>query len=289
MSSESELLRGLEPGAVPGGLGIGDDAACLPDGTLITVDALVSGIHFEAEADPAAVADKLLRVNLSDIAAMGGRPTYALLTLAVAAGFDAAGFLAALQASCRAFDVVLVGGDTVSAPVTMLSLTLLGTSGKHVARRDAAAEGDVVFVTGPLGGSLRHGRHLRPEPRLEEGRWLVGMGIRCLMDLSDGLAAGLHAIATASAVGLDCNGPAVPLHDDTYGADPAERLEAAFSDGEDFELLGTAPPALWASLKEGIYPLTAIGVITAGSEVRWRDTEGGEWRQLEATGFDHSW
>lgn len=270
-----------------GGIGIGDDCALLPEGLLATMDTLVESVHFKPGTPVEALAFKLLGVNVSDIAAMGGTPRYALLSLGCGKGFDAQGFMQALQGFCASRGVSLVGGDTVSSPVTALTLTLLGTPGAVVARRSAAKPGDVVCVSGPLGGAVDSGRHLSPPDRSLEGRRWVELGMRCLMDLSDGLSQGLHAISRESSVAVTVDASKVPLHPATAGQDASQRLLSALHEGEDFELLGTCSPEVALSIAREFPGTVTLGAVRAGQGVFMG--QGGREVPLVEGGYEHRW
>lgn len=218
--------------------GIGDDCAVLAGSTraqLVTVDPVIFRRHFDATVAPRAIGEKLLKRNLSDIAAMGGRPRAAVIALTLDARTKIAwveGFYRGIAATARHYDVAIVGGDVAQEDGTVsASLTLIGeaAAGRAVTRTGAGV-GDWIYVTGTLGNTLATGHHFRFVPRLREGAWLARRGeVRAMMDVSDGLAKDLRALTPRGAFpALD---PAtIPLR---RGAD----LRAALSDGEDYELL----------------------------------------------------
>jgi thiamine-monophosphate kinase len=218
--------------------GIGDDCAVLPAAhgrQLITVDPVIYGRHFDDTIPPRAVGAKLLKRNLSDLAAMGGRPTAAVLALTLDARVNRPWleqFYRGLAACARQYHVPIVGGDIAQADgIIAASLTLLGAaSGPRIVTRTGARLGDMIYVTGQLGGSLRSGHHYRFFPRLAEGAWLARQpGVRAMMDLSDGLAKDLRALTPPGTV------PAIPP-----GTLPLRlgcTLSAALGDGEDYELV----------------------------------------------------
>lgn len=218
--------------------GIGDDCAVLPAARgpqLITVDPVVFGRHFDASVPPRAVGAKLLKRNLSDLAAMGGRPTAAVLALTLDPRTSLAWleqFYRGLAACARRYRVPIVGGDIAQAEsVLAASLTLLGrANGPRVLTRTGARPGDSIYVTGVLGRSLPSGHHFKFNPRLAEGAWLARRPeIRAMMDLSDGLAKDLRALTPrATAPALDA--ASLPLR-------PGADLRAALTDGEDYELV----------------------------------------------------
>jgi thiamine-monophosphate kinase len=286
--------------------GAGDDCAVLDLGApdkliLFKTDAVVEGIHFTCETPPEKIGRKALARCLSDIAAMAGTPTAALVTMALPKNFDAE-FLAkiydGLNALAEKSGVAVVGGETTTNPERLLiSIALLGTAprGKQVLRSGAKA-GDAIFVTGELGGSLAE-KHLEFEPRLAEARWLAEhFHVHAMIDLSDGLAGDLRHILNASGVGAEILKSALPVSRaaklearKSSSAKPA--FVAALSDGEDFELLFTvagkdAVKLLDAWKKK--FPelkLSCIGKIIAGDGILIRDQTGSH--KLTAHGYVH--
>jgi thiamine-monophosphate kinase len=218
--------------------GIGDDCAVLPAARgpqLITVDPVIFGRHFDAAVPPRAVGAKLLKRNLSDLAAMGGCPSAAVLALTLDPQTSLAWleqFYRGLATCARRYRVPIVGGDIAQADgVLAASLTLLGAAaGSRVVTRTGARIGDSIYVTGVLGRSLASGHHFAFHPRLAEGTWLAGRPeVRAMMDLSDGLAKDLGALTPPRAKPA-LEPDALPLR---RGAD----LRAALTDGEDYELV----------------------------------------------------
>lgn len=218
--------------------GIGDDCAVLPASRgpqLITVDPVIFGRHFDASIPPRAVGAKLLKRNLSDLAAMGGRPTAAVLALTLDPRTSLAWleqFYRGLAACARRYRVPIVGGDIAQADgVLAASLTLLGAAtGPRVVTRTGARIGDAIYVTGALGRSLPSGHHFKFTPRLVEGAWLAAQpDVRAMMDVSDGLAKDLNALTPRGATPA-LGAATLPLRRD---AD----LRAALTDGEDYELV----------------------------------------------------
>jgi thiamine-monophosphate kinase len=306
---EFELIARLIP-ALPGNaqlvVGAGDDCAVLDLGApdhlvLFKTDAVVEGVHFTRETPPQKIGRKALARCLSDIAAMAGTPTAALVTLALPAGFDP-DFIAAIYEGLNALavqhHVAVAGGETTTNPDRILiSIALIGSipRGKPILR-NGARPGDAIFVTGELGGSLA-GKHLDFEPRLAEARWLTGhFQLHSLMDLSDGLAGDLRQILQASRVGAELLKSALPVARAAKvraRENPAAKppLEAALSDGEDFELLFTLAAGKAVKLMDGWkqqFPklkLTCIGKIVPGEGVLIRDKIGA--RPLNANGYVH--
>lgn len=232
------IRRWLGPASPRAPFGIGDDCAVLPAARgrqLITVDPVIYGRHFDASVPPRAAGAKLLKRNLSDLAAMGGRPTTAVLSLMLDARVSRhwlEQFYRGLAASARQYHVAIVGGDVAQADgVVAASLTLLGrAAGARVVARTGARIGDWIYVTGLLGGSLRSRHHFKFTPRLAEGAWLARRSeVRAMMDVSDGLAKDLRALAPrGSAPALEA--AALPLR-------PGAGARDALTDGEDYELL----------------------------------------------------
>jgi thiamine-monophosphate kinase len=286
--------------------GPGDDCAVLDLGlpdrfVLFKTDAVVEGIHFHSETPPAKVGHKALARALSDIAAMAGQPTCALVTLGLPRDFDGQrieAIYAGLDATARRYGVAVVGGETTTNPERILiSIAVLGTVEKsRCVRRSGSEPGDAIFVTGELGGSLQ-GKHLDFEPRLAQAQWLTAhFALHAMIDLSDGLAGDLRHLLRAGRVGAELFSPAIPISRQARLRARAESsakppLLAALTDGEDFELLFTvasrdAVPLLDAWKKQfSDLALTCIGKITATPGLTLRDKEG--IRPLTAHGYTH--
>jgi thiamine-monophosphate kinase len=296
------------PLAGPGGLGLMDDAAlvdCAPGRRLVvTVDAIVEGVHYLPEDPPDLVAKKLLRVNLSDLAAKGARPLHYLLAMALptSRGDDwVARFAEGLGDDQRRFGVDLLGGDSVATHgPAVLSLTAIGEVGAGAEiRRAGARPGDRVWVSGTIGDAylglkvLRGGypalapadraaltaRFQLPEPRSLLGPRLAGVA-HAMCDVSDGLVADLGHICEASGCAATVAMVAMPLSPAARAvlAEGSVQLEALASGGDDYELLFAAPPAASAKIArlaaELALPITAIGTIEAGAGVRLVDAAG---------------
>lgn len=308
--NEFELIARLKP-LLPSNdyvvVGAGDDCAVLdlgePDShTLFKADAVVEGIHFTRDLDPARVGHKALARALSDIAAMGGTPTAAVVTVGVPSGDQAAWVEAGYRGLCRTaarHQVAVVGGETTTSPDRLfLSVALLGRVPRGQALlRSGARAGDALFVTGELGGSLA-GHHLDFEPRLAEGRWLRASGrVHAMMDLSDGLAGDLrHLLAASGDPGAEIHAQSLPLRRAareaaTRGDLARPAVVAALTDGEDFELLFTVAPGDAVPVLDGFraaFPgvrLTCIGRITPGPGLWLREPRG--LRPLSTGGFIH--
>lgn len=264
------LLRGL-PGAPDVVCGPGDDCAVIGNARsrfwrLLKTDCVIEGIHFRAQENAKKIGWKALARALSDIAAMGGRPLHALITLAISPKADlkrALDIYAGLRKCAQKYGIAIVGGETARSPGPLfISVMLNGeVERRRCIFRSGGRGGDRLFVTGRLGGSLA-GRHLAFEPRLEEARWLArNFPLHAMMDLSDGLGADLPRLARASGCAFHLDETALPLN---------ARCTArqALSDGEDYELLFALPlrdaqrlKIRWARKFPGL-PLTEIGELT---------------------------
>lgn len=263
--------------------GPGDDCAVVKRDdewdTLLKADALVEGVHFTPDTSPELIGRKALARPLSDIAAMGGLPEHALVTLMVhpeRSASDMAALYRGMEALARRYGVSIAGGETTSLPNDGLALSVALTgrveSGRAW-RRDTARPGDLIAVSGRLGGSFSSGRHLTFTPRLHLARLLRQQGPQptAAMDLSDGLGTDLVRLAKASQCGFRIEEALLPRHE---GCSQQEAL----SDGEDYELLLTFDPgdrerlaplcqpgfALFGGMPcRDFAPLTIIGVMDA--------------------------
>lgn len=297
-------------------LGIGDDAAILEPSVrplLVTTDLLMEGTDFTfPETTPELAGRKSLAVNLSDIAAMAGAPTAAFVSVALpkrrGAQFAEA-FFSGLLDLADEFDVVVAGGDTNTWDMPLVaSVTLVGNpAGTAAVTRSGAKPGDAIFVTGELGYSIE-GHHLTFTPRIREAQELIKrVDVHAMIDISDGLAADLHHILSASGVGAVIEAERLPIRspsgerqprESAHKADcvrnqgpyaPRSALTHALSDGEDFELLFTVSPEDAAKLEQawpGPTRLTRIGEITA-EPTCWLKSERGEMRPLPPLGWQH--
>ncbi len=288
---EFELINWIRqriPGHAQVPLGIGDDAALLKftrnGESLVTVDMLLEGVHFTLDtATPFQIGWKALGVNLSDIAAMGGRAVAAVVSIALPRkqAWDLGqGIQAGIDALAQQFDVCIAGGDTNTwdGPL-VISITALGEPlGSGPIRRSGAQPGDWILVTGDLGGSLA-GKHLNFVPRLMEARELQACtSLHAMIDISDGLAADLHHILDESHVGARLMAAKIPISSAAQSAtDGRSPLSRALEDGEDFELLMTlAPAAAEALLAQPPFatPLTYIGEILADPQCELIHADG---------------
>jgi thiamine-monophosphate kinase len=285
-------------------LAIGDDCAILRvdhgSELLVTTDMLMDGRHFRLAEDGArAVGYKALAVNLSDIAAMAGVPRAAVVAVALPRADAVAvahGLHAGMRELAERFGVDIVGGDTNAwdGPL-VISITMLGEpTARGAVRRAGARPGDAILVTGPLGGSLFVGRHLRPEPRIAEALAVHQVvPIHALIDISDGLSSDLdHILAESGGLGAVLEAASIPIHPDALEMsrhDQTPALDHALNDGEDFELcmivaaedadrLLSAPPAP--------AQLYRVGIVTDVVGLMLQSHDGQE-RPIGPMGFDH--
>jgi thiamine-monophosphate kinase len=304
----------------PNAFGLTDDAALIRTGPrrglVVTADAIVEGVHFLADDPPDMIARKLLRVNLSDLAAKGATPVSYMLTAAFPRGIGErwiAGFVRGLKLDQAKFGLSLLGGDTVSTPgPATFSVTMFGqAAGGRMIRRAGARAGDLVCVTGTIGdGGLglaeirsphaglpdTHRRFLAaryrlPQPRSRLGPLLAGLA-SAAMDVSDGLLQDLGHLARVSGTGVRLNVDSVPLS-------PAAQLLAkrdadvrrrALSAGDDYEIVFTLPPARLERLKamalESRTRVSVIGAVEPGQGVLCVDGAG-QAVEISQQGFDH--
>lgn len=285
---EDQFLKILL-GGLPEGrnlvVGPGDDCAVVKapatrDLLLLKTDCVVEGVHYLAAHDPARVGWKALCRALSDIAAMGGEPLHALVNIFSPPDKPVSywkSFYKGLSRAAKRFDVGVVGGETSRAPTAAVSVMLVGrVEHGRLTTRSGGNPGDILFVTGRLGGSLK-GHHLNFVPRIAEARWLGAHGYAsAMMDLSDGIASDLPRLATASGCGFEIDFDALPRSRSCT-------IAQALSDGEDYELLLAAPPRVTDRLRRGwkeTFPkiaLTHIGCLT----------EPGTSSAALPQGFDH--
>ncbi len=306
---------------VPGALGLRDDCAFLelPEGQELVVktDAIAEGVHFLPDDPPEGIARKVLRVNLSDLAAKGAVPRWYLLNAAFRADHDdswVAAFARGLAKDQAEFDVRLVGGDTVRAPgPALFSVTALGAvKASWGLRRSGAHAGDDLYVTGTIGdgalgllvrrGELRGlkprqrdhliDRYRLPRPRVTLGHHLLGVATAAL-DVSDGLVADLGHLCASSGLAAVIEEEKVPLSPAARAAVAASPalIDRVLTGGDDYEILFTAPPSVAKVLEhraaESRTPITRIGSMAAGKGVSVRDAAGKR-RVLARGGWTHS-
>jgi len=297
-------------------LGVGDDAALLAPTSgmelAVSTDMLVSGRHFFPDIDPYLLGHKVLAVNLSDLAAMGATPRWALLALALPAAEEGwlEVFSRGLFDMAARFDVSLVGGDTTRGPLN-LNLTLLGeVPAGQALRRSAARVGDDIWVSGELGGAALGLRYLlgqaelsaagdtedcltrlhAPEPRVALGRSLLELA-HAAIDISDGVLADLGHILEASGVGAEIEFAHLPAAPALAARLPDPLMQRCLlAGGDDYELCFTAPPeralGVLASGAAAGVRVSRIGRITAQSGLRVLAANGLA-MNIEAQGFDH--
>lgn len=311
-------------GAIPSDkllLSIGDDTAAVSLGDdifLFTTDAMAEGIHFDLRISSFYdVGWRAMASNISDIASMGGRPLWALVTIALRKDLivdQIEELYRGMKDVAEAFDVQIVGGDTISStgPI-FINVAMLGSCKGKPVTRSGARVGDMIFVTGDLGGSaaglrylLSHGmpegdrewweeeivsRHLFPTPRVKEGLKLAELGVTAMTDISDGLASELMNISEMSGVGTLIYADSIPISEATRTwaeISKTDPLDLALFGGEDYELLFTAPPDIVKALEslDGMAPMNMIGVVDDSRSVRISFRNGSE-KEINRRGYEH--
>jgi len=284
-------------------VGIGDDGAVLVPTVgkeqIQVVDTLVAGVHFPLSTDPADIAYRAVAVNLSDIAAMGGTPRWMTLALTLNDWSEqwVESFATGLFLAADKYDVALIGGDTTSGPTITVTVTVIGEVEPGTALlRSGAKPGDTLFVTGTLGDSaaglslLQAGetddflvnRFLRPTPRLEIGKALIG-NAHATIDISDGLLGDLKKLLAASGVGGEVDLDKLPLSSALRAEfPPADQRRLALMGGDDYELCFAAPE----SSVENIAGITAIGRVNESPDLVCRSH--GVVVEVEHSGYRHS-
>lgn len=310
-------------------IGIGDDAAelALPanEHLVVTMDTLISGVHFPIDTAPADIAYKAIAVNLSDLAAMGAKPRWLTLSLALPNTCKdwLAEFSEEFHQQCRRYQVSLVGGDTCRSPHLVVSITAHGSiSARQALTRSGAQVGDKVYVTGTIGdaaagldviqnfrksasknnsatntnsaqiSSPQHNlieRLNRPSARVEFGQQLVGIA-NAAIDISDGLISDLNHLLTSSQCGAIVNVDNLPLSSALSESYPQEKAIAfALAGGDDYELCFTVPPKQQKKLETLIAsascPVTCIGVVSPEQNLRL-EKRGKPW-QFNGRGYEH--
>jgi thiamine-monophosphate kinase len=303
-------------------INIGDDAAIVtpPKGHMsATMNTLFEGVHFDLSyMTPYELGHKALGVNLSDLAAMGSEPLYALVSLGLKqemGEFFVRSIYEGMKKLAQRYGVDIIGGNLSQSPTALVvDVALIGQSPKNIVTRAGAKPGDWVAVTGDLGGSsaglncLRRlgrekltlhpeiiRRHLEPAPRVKEAQWLAASGaLTSMIDVSDGLASDLHHIASQSRRGMLIDQKKIPINDSTRHAgeliDSNPNLWALYG-GEDYELLMTIKPSHFEKAKKALKkmgtPLTQIGEVVSRAKGVKIITNHGELAPLEPRGWNH--
>ncbi len=276
--------RSQRTGRVP--IGIGDDAASLGvinDETLVATDMLMEGVHFKfPDATPFQAGRKSLAVNLSDIAAMAGKPIAAFVAICLPKSRGqqfAREVMGGIQTLANEFDVEVAGGDTNSwdGPL-VVSVTVVGqaTRGRCITR-SGAKPGDALFVTGQLGGSI-HGKHVDFTPRVQDAiRLHESVELNAIIDLSDGLSSDIHHVLNQSQVGAIIVASEIPIAEAAVANEAKTPLERALTDGEDFELLFAVGPNDSETLQHNSpcdVQLRRIGIVTEELGARLECSDG---------------
>lgn len=325
MPSEDELIAWLRRRAAgQGGELLGDDAAVLPEreSWTVTVDTQIEGVHFVSGLDPAALAARLVAVNLSDLAAMGALPAYAFLALATPEGFDHRRFFQAVLRAARRYDFKLAGGDLAASAQVTAVMTLLGRAARpgRRLRRGGARPGEVLWLGGVVGESAAGGallkrgatlaggkvglpepflappalraaarravlKHLAPRPQLDLGRWLTHAGAAAAIDVSDGLARDLHRLCRESGTGAEIDLAALPAargFRELAAALDLDWRRALLAGGEDYVLLFALSPRTAPPRELGCH---RIGRVIAGRGVYL--IHDGKREPLAPLGWDH--
>lgn len=275
--------------------GIGDDAAVLRFNQnkylLLTADMLIEDAHFKRNMEPFDIGHKALACSISDIAAMGGLPKYAIISVGLPRGLDvsyAKNLYKGIIDTAKRFKINLVGGDTNRSKNIIIDIALVGeVEKKNLVLRSKAKVNDIVFVTGYLGGSFKSGKHLKFTPRLNEARFLVNnYRINSMIDVSDGLVQDLSHILEESRAGAVIFEKAIPKNKSTD-------LKEALYDGEDFELLFTVSKKEAGKLIKDVlrkkirFPIKPIGLITNKKKGFTIVDESGRENTLKIKGFRH--
>ncbi|HIE41197.1 MAG TPA: thiamine-phosphate kinase [Candidatus Aenigmarchaeota archaeon] len=315
-------IEALTPTSMDGLIkGIGDDCAVLAknrdQATLLTTDTLIESVHFDpAWHPPYLLGRKAAAVNISDIAAMGGQPRFPLLSVGVSAATEEGWLdqvMTGFQSMLEEHNMILIGGDTVSSPDLMFSVTVIGEmETEKVLYRSGARPGDLVWVSGPLGEAAAgleicrsHEKecdrwpslvkaHLDPRPEVELGQILSKSGmVNSMMDLSDGIATDLAHICTASSTGADIQAADIPFSENllqTAAIFHLNPLDLALRGGEDYQLLFTSTPEHATSLPRLVRDQTGgeifrVGRITSGKGVTLLDND--RRKDISFQGYEH--
>lgn len=284
-------------------VGIGDDCAVVRTPSdrrydlVLTSDPVIEGVHFAAGEKPVLVGRKAVGRVLSDLAAVGADPLWALVDLVAPAGTEAAaieGIYRGMAGMAGRYGLAMVGGDTARGKGLELHIFAVGRVPRNRAvLRSGARPGDVVLVTGSLGGSM-NGKHLRFEPRLAEGKWIRDGGwASSMIDLSDGLASDLRRLTEMSGTGALIESAAIPVsRTASKGGEGISILDHALFDGEDYELLLTVPAHKEAAFKRAwkkrfSLRISRLGVMTARRKKIECATPGGRRTALKDGGYEH--
>lgn len=303
-----ERLKRLIPRSLQGPFGIGDDAAVLPRGggksLLLTTDVIVEGVDFrigpKGGAPPEAIGHKALAVNLSDIAAMGGKPSAFVSAWGIPKRISQDWIERTAKGMvrlARQFHVKWVGGDISRAGRLFISIALMGEGKtRKIIQRNGAKRGDFIYVTGTLGGSI-HGKHLTFMPRIRESRYLAEeFHPTAMIDISDGFIQDLEHLLSSSGKGARVDLDRIPLSRVVLkGREKSRRaaLQSALTDGEDFELLFTLPKREGSRLERAWrrrfpkLPLMRVGGIDSGKGIQWFDQGKRVRLWFQKKGFRH--
>jgi thiamine-monophosphate kinase len=261
----------------------GDDCAVLPGNLLLTCDPVVEGIHYLPATPARQVGWKAMARNLSDIAAMGGLPRWAVVSIGLRPNTPVRWveqLYAGMHAAAGKFGCRIVGGDTTHVKYEQFVVVTMSGEADRPVLRTGSKIGDSVFVTGKLGGSLT-GKHLTFTPRIKEARWLTGhFDIHAMLDLSDGLGSDIHHLLTPG-IGFELDAVEIPAR---------KTLRAALYDGEDFELLFTIDPRDVTALRRQWkfrLPLTEIGRVVRSPGTVALIRRDGTRQLLAPRGYDH--
>lgn len=297
-------------------VGIGDDAAAWKaDGRIVlaTTDTLVEAVHFTEATPWYDLGWKAMVAGLSDVAAMGGDPRYALVALCLAERTEVNDVTQLYQGMADVavrFGVAIVGGNISRAAAAVITVTVIGQAQEgRILTRSAARPGDLLAVTGQLGSSsagmkvltqrlepaaqaisLLQSAHLRPLPRISCGQQLAALGVKAAIDISDGLIADLGHICRASGAGAVVQADQLPIHAAVKEMFPQDYLDLALSGGEDYELLFTASTDSFEEVKRSLNseecPITVIGQITTPKDILVLRGNGQPY-VTKRTGWDH--
>ncbi|MDD3725899.1 MAG: thiamine-phosphate kinase [Candidatus Ratteibacteria bacterium] len=293
------IKRHLKPKQKTVVVGPGDDTAVLSynnrEYLLLTTDCIVEDVHFtRSEATLFQIARKSIAVNLSDIAAMGGIPLYALVCAGLPDGLtrrELAQLIKGLKSATDIFNFDIVGGNLTRSEKLFIDVSLTGKVEKRYLKlRSGAQPGDLIFVTGTLGGSYLK-KHLTFTPRVKESRELIKkVPISAMMDISDGLSTDLTRLAKASGVGFKIYLEKIPVSQDAVkiSKNSKEEIQHALCDGEDYELLFTVPKDYGGKVPDKInsVPVSCIGVLTKEKRYTGIAPEGKE-IIVQPSGYSH--